>query len=121
MSNTLNPQFFRQPAAHCRIVPAAGFAFATGCTGRLNVTNVVRFGAGDYIITTSTAFPLTRGWSAQVLMTGITGGAVPVAGYSACLSQTGGNTFRLTLATGGALADIPSMFDVTIDALIGDV
>lgn len=119
--STLNPQYFRQPAAHCRIVPNAGFAFVTGCTDRNNVTNVVRSGAGDYAITTSVAFPITRGWSASVLMTGTGGGAVPVAGYSACLSQISGTTFRLTLATGGALADIASMFDVTIDALTGDV
>lgn len=121
MSNTLNPQYFRQPAAHCRIVPNAGFAFATGCTGRINISNVVRNGAGDYTITTGVAFPVTRGWSAQVLMTGIAGGAVPVAGYAAALSQISGTTFRLTLATGGALADIASMFDVTIDALTGDI
>lgn len=116
--STLNPQFNAQPAVHCRLTPNAAFAFATHCVDRINVTGVVRNGAGDYTITTGVSFPTARGWS--VTLTMITA-PVPVAGWAGSIAQLTGNTFRLTVATGGALADIAAAFDITMQALTGDV
>ena len=114
--STLDPQFYMKPAALCRIAMSGGFGFATGCTGRINVTNVVRNGAGDYTITTSVAFPLVRGWQATVTMIG----NVPAAGYGASLTQLTGTTWNLRATNNTALNDIGS-FQVKIDAVVGDV
>lgn len=114
---TMTPTLqFNQPSAHARIAMGGGFAFPASVTSKIGVTNVVRNAAGDYTITTSRPFKVGTGVIFLLNFLGVTA----VGGHALGISQLTGTTFRVTAATGGALADVGTV-EVVIVEMVGDI